>query len=82
MNRPSNKLFAFGGDTSWPGAALAYSLQARTWLSKTLQSEIDDGFLSEAQAIKLGEAIMSKNQKACFDIEGTRASIKMASNYQ
>ena len=73
---PSNKLFAFGGDTFWPSAALAYSLQARTWLSKTLQAEIDDGFLKEVQAITIAEKMMSKNQQACFDIEGTRAAIK------
>ena len=29
---PSNKLFGFGGDTFWPTAAVAYSIQARRGL--------------------------------------------------
>lgn len=73
---PSNKLLAFGGDTFWPNAALAYSIQARRWLTRALQAEIDDGLLPEKQAIDLAARLMRENQYACFDIEGTRAAIR------
>lgn len=69
---PSNKLFLFGGDTSWPGAALAYAMQARRWLTRALQAEIDDGLLSEADAIALAQRYMRDNQYDCFRIEQKR----------
>ncbi len=75
---PANKLFAFGGDTYWPQFAVAYALQARNGLTKALQAEIDDGFLSERQAIGLASLLMQKNQAAGFDLAGTRAAIRDA----
>ncbi len=63
---PSNKLFLFGGDTAWPGAALAYSIQARRWLGRALQAEIDDRLLTEAEAIALASRFMRDNQYDCF----------------
>lgn len=75
---PSHKLFAFGGDTGWPGCALAYSVQARHWLTRALQSEVTDGLLTEPQAIALTEDMMLNNQRECFDITGTRAAIERA----
>ncbi|MBN2445477.1 MAG: amidohydrolase family protein [Phycisphaerae bacterium] len=72
---PCNKLFVFGGDTMWPQTAVAYAEQARHWLTRALQAEIDDGVLSEREAIKLASRFMRENQYACFDIEGTRAAL-------
>ncbi len=66
---PANKLFVFGGDTSWPGAALAYAYQARTWLNRALQAEIDENLLSEKAAIALASRFMCENQYQCFRIE-------------
>ncbi len=75
---PSNKVFAFGGDTFWPNASVAYSRQMRRWLTFALQGEVTDGYLTEAQAIRLATQFLQDNQRACFDIEGTRAHIKAA----
>ena len=50
---PANKLFLFGGDTGYPGAALAYAKQARAWFTRAMQAEISDGLLTENQAIDL-----------------------------
>jgi uncharacterized protein len=72
---PANKLFAFGGDTTWPAAAVAYSIQARSWLTRALQAEVDDGLLSEREAIAMATRLMRTNQEACFDLEGTRAAL-------
>jgi uncharacterized protein len=75
---PANKLFAFGGDTGFAGASLAYAQQCREWLARTLQGEIDAGVLSERAAIRLARLWMGDNQRECFDIEGTRAAIRDA----
>jgi hypothetical protein len=73
---PSNKLFGFGGDSSWPTAAVAYSIQARRGLQRALEAEIAAGDLTEPQAITIAHRLMHDNQYACFDIEGTRATIR------
>jgi len=73
---PANKLFAFGGDTIWPNAAFAYSIQARQWLTRALEAEVDDGLLAEPQAIALATRWMRTNQEECFDLARTRAGIR------
>lgn len=75
---PSNKLFVFGGDTFWPNAALAYSIQARQGLTRALQHEIDEDLLPEKQALALATRFMRGNQEACFDLEGTRQALRAA----
>ncbi|RLT38611.1 MAG: hypothetical protein DWI57_11730 [Chloroflexi bacterium] len=69
---PSHKLFVFGGDTLWPGASLAYANQTRRWLTRALQAEVTDGFLSEAEAIALAGRFMRENQYDCFRIEAKK----------
>jgi predicted TIM-barrel fold metal-dependent hydrolase len=72
---PVNKLFVFGGDSFTPSASVAYAAQARDGLTRALQAEIDDGFLTEAEAIHIASRFMRDNQAACFDLDGTRAAI-------
>jgi len=72
---PSHKLFAFGGDTAWPNASVAYATQARQWLTRALQAEVNEGLLNERQAMSLATRLMHANQQACFDLAGTRAAI-------
>jgi uncharacterized protein len=67
---PINKLFAFGGDTRWPTSAYAYSLQARAWLTRALETEVREGDLTERQAVSIANRLMFGNQLACFDFEG------------
>jgi len=76
---PINKLFAFGGDTGWPNASVAYATQARQWLTRALQGEVDDGDMTEAQAIAVATRLMRGNQQDLFDLDGTRAAIHAAS---
>ena len=70
--RPRQQTLCFGGDTGWPTSSAAYAIQARRWLNRSLQAEIDDGFLNEPQAMALAQRLMRENQLACFDIEGTQ----------
>ena len=75
---PSNKLFAFGGDTHWPTASMAYAIQARNEIRRALEAEIADGYMTEQDAMAVATHIMRDNQFACFDVEGTRANIRQA----
>ena len=74
-NSPASKLFAFGGDTRWPTSSVAYAIQSRRWLNRALQGEVDDGLLTEAEAIELATRFMRGNQQACFDLAGTRQTL-------
>ncbi|MCC6442748.1 MAG: amidohydrolase family protein [Armatimonadetes bacterium] len=70
---PSNKLFVFGGDTFWPNASVAYAMQARHWLTRALQGEVDDGLLTETEAMSLATHLMIRNQEECFRLPEKRA---------
>jgi predicted TIM-barrel fold metal-dependent hydrolase len=72
---PSHKIFAFGGDTHLPAPAVAYAAQARHWLARALQAEVNDGLLTEYAAIRLASRLMRDNQLDCFDIAGRRQTI-------
>ena len=63
---PANKVFVFGADTSWPIASYAYAMQARYWLTHTLQQEVEKGHLSEREAMAYAERVMIHNQYDCF----------------
>jgi predicted TIM-barrel fold metal-dependent hydrolase len=75
---PAHKLFVFGGDTGWPGASMAYAIQARTWLARALAAEVSEGLLTEKQAMELAEDMMLNNQRACFRLSSTRSAIRAA----
>ena len=75
---PINKIFAFGGDTHFPTGAMAYAIQARTEITRALESEIADGYMTEKGAMAIAERIMRDNQFDCFDIAGTRSNIRAA----
>jgi predicted TIM-barrel fold metal-dependent hydrolase len=73
---PSHKLFAYGGDSWWPNAAYAYSIQARRWLRKALQAEVDDGDVKEQEAMKLAQRFMMENQEECFNTSDKKRFLK------
>ncbi len=73
---PANKLFIFGGDTHLPAATLAYSKQARAWLTRALQAEVDEKLLTETEAISLAQRFMTKNQDEYFGLEGKKAILR------
>lgn len=75
---PSHKLFGFGGDTGWPTSSYAYSMQARRGLAKALQAEVNEGEMSEMEAICLAERFMMDNQEECFRTSEKKAYLKAA----
>ena len=75
---PSNKVFVFGGDAWWPSASVAYAAQARAWLARTLQAEVNDGLLNEREAMAYATRLMRENQLDCFDVAGLREELLAA----
>ena len=57
---------------------MAYAIQARTEITRTLESEIANGYMTEKRAMAIDERIMRDNQFDCFDVSGTRANIRAA----
>jgi hypothetical protein len=77
---PMNKLFAFGDDTATPSMAYAYAVQMRRWLTRTLEAEVADGFMTTRQAMDVATRLLRGNQLACFDIEGRQQAVRDASS--
>ena len=73
---PANKLFIFGGDTHLPSATLAYSRQARAWLTRALQAEVNEGLLTETDAIALAKRFMMDNQIDYFALDAKKAMLR------
>ena len=73
---PSSKLFAFGGDTAFPTHAVGFARQARIWLGRALAAEVRDGYLDAPSATGIADRLMLLNQRACFDLESTRAALR------
>ena len=72
---PANKLFIFGGDTFLPAGSLSHAIQTRTWLTRTLQAEVTEGLLSEAEAIALATRYMHENQYDCFRVAEKKRAV-------
>ena len=66
---PLNKIFVFGGDTRWAPAVVAYAIQARHYFYKALELEVEDGYLTEDDAIKIATRFMQDNQRAVFEFQ-------------
>ena len=75
---PINKLFAFGGDTFWPTGVVGYAAQSRNWLTVALAEEVNQGLITEREAMEIATRLMRENQFACFDVEGTRSAVRAA----
>lgn len=63
---PINKLFGFGGDAFLPAQSVGFALQTRRWLTRTLQAEVDEGAMSEADAMLIARRLLSDNQHDLF----------------
>ena len=75
---PMNKLFAFGDDAATPSMAYACAVRMRRWLSRALDEEVADGFMTTRQAMDGATQLLRGNQLACFDIEGRQRAVRNA----
>jgi predicted TIM-barrel fold metal-dependent hydrolase len=63
---PINKLFGFGGDAFLPTQTFGFALQARAWLTRTLQAEVDARTLEHDAALSIARALLSENQQTFY----------------
>ncbi|MCX6014534.1 MAG: amidohydrolase family protein [Chloroflexales bacterium] len=63
---PINKLFGFGGDAFLPTQTVGFAAQTRQWLTRTLNAEVAEGYLSEAAAIRIAQQLLFDNQHRLF----------------
>jgi predicted TIM-barrel fold metal-dependent hydrolase len=67
---PGNKIFAFGGDYLFVEGVYAHAKLARQNVRRVLQERIDEGAVTEKQAIVLAERLLRKNALELFFPKG------------
>lgn len=65
---PFNKIFGFGGDYLFIEGAFAHSYIARKVISNVLADKVREEYISEEDAIDIGEAILRKNAKILYKL--------------
>lgn len=63
---PGNKIFAFGGDCSFVEGVYAHAKLARQNVARVLREKIDEGAMTEKQAVGLGERLLRTNALELF----------------
>jgi hypothetical protein len=71
-----NKLFVFGGDSLAPAHSVGFALQARRWLDRSLQAEVEEGLISERKAMEVARFLMMDSPRSYFDIERKQDTLK------
>ena len=66
---PSNKIFAFGGDFIIPEGAYGHSVMARRVVSRVLTEKVEDGYLTEDEAVALARRILRENAAEFFRLK-------------
>ena len=66
---PANKIFAFGGDFIIPEGAYGHSVLARQAVSRVLTEKVEEGYLTEEEALGLASCILRDNPAALFGLK-------------
>lgn len=66
---PANKIFAFGGDFIIPEGAYGHSVLARRVVSRVLVEKIQDGYLTEEEAVILARRILRENPATLYRLK-------------
>jgi uncharacterized protein len=66
---PANKIFAFGGDFIIPEGAYGHSVLARQVASRVLTEKVEEGYLTEEEALGLASCILRDNAAALFGLK-------------
>ena len=71
---PANKIFAFGGDFIIPEGSYGHSVMARRAVSRVLTEKVEDGYLTEDEAVALAQRILRDNPATLYrlPLEGER----------
>jgi hypothetical protein len=66
---PANKIFAFGGDFIIPEGAYGHSVLARQVVSRVLTEKVEDGYLTEDEALHLARLILRENPASLYRLK-------------
>jgi predicted TIM-barrel fold metal-dependent hydrolase len=58
---PGNKILAFGGDSMHVEGAYAHSRMAREAVARVLTEKVEEGYLTETQAVELAKRMLNDN---------------------
>ena len=61
--------FAFGGDFIIPEGAYGHSVLARQAVSRVLTEKVEEGYLTEEEALGLASCILRDNPAALFGLK-------------
>ncbi len=65
---PSNKILGFGGDSICVEGAYAHCRMARRVISEVLAEKVEEGYLSEEEAVSLGKKILNENPASLYKL--------------
>lgn len=65
---PFNKIFAYGADTGLPWGNVGYSLQAKLGIARVLEEKIECGYMDDATAREVADAIMLGNGEEFYGL--------------
>lgn len=71
LTAPANKLFVFGGDYITVETVVGHARIARRGIVQALTELVEEGWLSETEALEVAWRLMRGNALEVFDIEGT-----------
>jgi predicted TIM-barrel fold metal-dependent hydrolase len=66
---PANKIFAFGGDFIVPEGSYGHSVMARRVVSRVLSEKVEDGWLTEEEAVGLARLMLLDNPAALYGLK-------------
>ena len=66
---PANKIFAFGGDFIIPEGSYGHSVMARQVVSRVLTEKVEEGWLTEEEAVRLGQQMLRDNPAGLYRLK-------------
>jgi hypothetical protein len=68
---PGNKIMAFGGDALTVEMAYGHTVMARQLVSRVLSEKVDEGYLSEDEAVVLARRVLRDNPTSLYRLKAT-----------
>ncbi len=74
VTAPANKVLTFGGDYRSVESSVGHAAVARQGIAQALTELVDEGWLTEQEAVELAPRLLRGNAHELFDIPGTLAA--------